>query len=69
MFLGVWVNRHKIPQREFIQLNDGDLIGVGGNYTAEKVQNSSIKYYVFKVQAPDAWAIHDDNDNDEEGRF
>ena len=61
------MNRHKIPQKELIQLNDGDLIGVGGNYTAEKVRTSALKYYVFKVQAPETWAEQDDNVNDEEG--
>ena len=63
------MNKHKIPQKEYIQLNDGDLIGVGGNYTAEKVRASALKYYAFKVHAPESWGEPDDNVNDEEGTY
>lgn len=66
---GVFVNKHRIPKNDLIRLNDGDIIGVGGNFKEEDIRKSSTKSYLLKVVAPDEWGQEEfANDNNEDSK-
>ena len=66
---GVFVNKHRIPKNNLIRLNDGDIIGVGGNFKEEDIWKSSTKPYLLKVVAPDEWGQEQfPNDNNEDNK-
>ena len=66
--LGIYVNKVKIDVRQHIRLNDGDVISVGGNFTAERVKTSKIKPYVFKIVAPEEWSSQQHDETNDEDR-
>ena len=65
---GVFLNKYRISKNVLIRLNDGDIIGIGGNFKEEDIRRSkSLKSYLFQVVAPEDWGRQpspDESSND-----
>ena len=61
----VFVNKHIVPKRQFVPLNDNDLISVGGNNTPSQARGNK-KIFLYRIKAPLKWdpenAPVDEND-------
>ena len=61
----VFVNKHIVPKRQFVPLNDNDLISVGGNNTSTQARGNK-KIFLYRIKAPLKWdpenAPVDEND-------
>merc|ERR1711981_137050 len=69
---GVYVNGVIIPKKEFIPLNDNDLISIGGNYTIESARRTNSekkdnkRAYLYRIKAPKCWdSDYEDSDEDQ----